>query len=131
MVSPATGEPAAEAVHRIDDLYRGPCRALMPDVVVNWNHRARITTELATPRYGVVRHAQPGHAVAPFYTGNHRPNAFSLAVGPGIAGGASLEGAHILDLAPTLLHHFGLEVPPYMTGRVLRELWRPTVAAAD
>jgi predicted AlkP superfamily phosphohydrolase/phosphomutase len=94
----------------------------MPDVVVNWNDQARITTELATPRSGVVRHPQPGHAVAPFYTGNHRPNAFGLAVGPGIAGGTTLEGAHILDVAPTLLDHFGIEVRPYMTGRALREL---------
>jgi predicted AlkP superfamily phosphohydrolase/phosphomutase len=122
MVNPATGDPATQAVHRIDDLYHGPCRILMPDVVINWNDQARITTELATSRYGVVRHPQPGHAVAPFYSGNHRPNAFSLAVGPGIAGGATLEGAHILDLAPTLLDHLGIEVPPYMTGQVLREL---------
>jgi hypothetical protein len=69
--------------------------------------------------------------VAPFYTGNHRPNAFGLAVGPGIAPGATLEGAHILDLAPTLLAHLGIEVPAYMTGRVLHELWRPASAAAD
>jgi predicted AlkP superfamily phosphohydrolase/phosphomutase len=122
MVNPATGEPAAQAVHRIDDLYQGPCRVLMPDVVINWNERACVTTELATQTYGVVRHPQPGHALAPFYTGNHRPNAFGLAVGPGIAGGATLEGAHILDLAPTLLDHFGIEIPSYMTGRVLREL---------
>jgi predicted AlkP superfamily phosphohydrolase/phosphomutase len=131
MVNPATGEPAAQAVHKIDDLYRGPCRVLMPDVVINWNDRARVTTELATPGYGVARHPQPGHAVAPFYTGNHRPNAFGLAVGPGIAGGTTLEGVHILDLAPTLLDHFGIEVPPYMTGRVLRALWRSDVAADD
>jgi predicted AlkP superfamily phosphohydrolase/phosphomutase len=122
MVNPGTGEPAAQAVHRIDDLYHGPCRILMPDVVINWNDRAGITTELATSKYGVVCHPQPGHAVAPFYSGNHRPNAFGLAVGPGIAGGATLEGAHILDLAPTILTCFGIEVPAYMTGRVLREL---------
>jgi predicted AlkP superfamily phosphohydrolase/phosphomutase len=122
MVNPATGVAAAQAVHKVDDLYQGPCRALMPDVVINWNDEARITTELASTKYGVAHHPQPGYAVAPFYTGNHRPNAFGLAVGPGIAGGASLEGAHILDLAPTLLDHFDIEIPPHMTGRVLREL---------
>ena len=130
MIDPATGALAAQAVRKIDDLYRGPCRVLMPDVVINWNHDARITTELSTPTYGVARHLLPGHAVAPFYTGNHRPNAFALAVGPGIPGGATLEGAHILDLAPTLLDHFGLEIPPHMTGRPLRELWRPRAATA-
>jgi predicted AlkP superfamily phosphohydrolase/phosphomutase len=131
MVNPATGEPAAQAVRRIDDLYRGPCRCLMPDVVINWNDHARITTELSTPSYGIVRHPQPGHAVAPFYSGNHRPNAFTLAIGPGIEGRATVEGAHILDLAPTLLDHFGIEVPPHMTGRVLHEMWRLGADAVD
>lgn len=130
MVNPATGERAAAAVHKVDDLFRGPCRVLMPDVVINWSDRARVTTELSTSSYGVCRHPQPGHAVAPFYTGNHRPNAFALAVGPGIAAGATLEGAHILDLAPTILKHLGIEKPAHMTGRVLRELCPPSAVAA-
>jgi predicted AlkP superfamily phosphohydrolase/phosphomutase len=45
-----------------------------------------------------------------------------LAKGPGIATGQDLHGARLLDVAPTLLHHFGLPVGDDMEGRVLREI---------
>jgi predicted AlkP superfamily phosphohydrolase/phosphomutase len=45
-----------------------------------------------------------------------------LAKGPGIAAGQDLHGARLLDVAPTLLHHFGLPVGDDMEGRVLREI---------
>jgi predicted AlkP superfamily phosphohydrolase/phosphomutase len=73
----------------------------------------------------VARSPAPGYGLAPYYTGNHRPHAFSLAVGPGIASGAVLQGASIMDLAPTLLSHFDIALPTYMHGRVLPELGAP------
>ena len=40
--------------------------------------------------------------------------------GPGIRPGAKLENCTNLDIAPTLLHLAGIEVPTYMTGRFWR-----------
>jgi len=45
-----------------------------------------------------------------------------LALGPGIEAGP-LEGARIIDIAPTALHAMGLPVPDDMDGRVLTELF--------
>lgn len=120
MTNPANGRPAALGVHKTDDLYRGPCRDAMPDVIINWNDEARVTTELLTETYGMARSEVPGCALAPYYTGNHRPDAFMIAVGPGVAPGAAIEAASILDLAPTILASFGIERPAYMDGKVLR-----------
>ncbi|MFN0151868.1 MAG: alkaline phosphatase family protein [bacterium] len=46
--------------------------------------------------------------------------------GPGIAsGGATLPGAHVLDIAPTILYLMGLPASQEMTGRVIVEALAP------
>lgn len=131
MTNPANGQLAAHKVYKTDEIYRGPRRSHMPDLIVTWNEAAQITTELATEAYGVVRHAAPGCEVAPYYSGNHRPNAFTVAVGPGIAPGTILEGASIMDLAPSILSHFHVDPPAYMPGRVLGELGMATSSTSS
>ena len=122
MVNPANGRRAAHAVFKTDELYHGPCRRHMPDVIVTWDPGAHLTTELHTERYGTARSAQPAYAVTPYYTGNHRPNAFAAIVGPGVPAGRVLQDASILDLAPTIFARFGVEPPADMDGEALREL---------
>jgi hypothetical protein len=53
--------------------------------------------------------------------GYHDPVGMVLLRGPGIRQGAELHDCTNLDLAPTILHLLGLEVPGYMRGRVLEE----------
>ena len=122
MTNPATGKPAALAVYKTDDICDGPCRSHMPDVVIVWNIDARVTTRLWMDGYGLVQVKDANCAVAPYYTGNHWPNAFAAAIGPDVPQGVALEGGSILDLAPTILARFGIAPPGYMNGTVLREL---------
>jgi len=122
MINPANGRRAARAVYKTDEIYQGPCRSHMPDIIIIWNDNAKITTELLTAKYGVACSKEPGCWLPPYYTGNHRPNAFMLALGPAISQGAFCEGTSILDLAPTILNQFGIAPPDYMDGRVLSEL---------
>ena len=42
--------------------------------------------------------------------------------GPEMPRGKVCEGTSILDLAPTILDHFGIKPPAHMDGRVLSEL---------
>jgi predicted AlkP superfamily phosphohydrolase/phosphomutase len=53
------------------------------------------------------------------------PPGLLLAYGDGIRPGATLEGASILDVAPTLLYLLGLPVARDMQGRVLTEMLEP------
>ncbi len=122
LVNPRNGRPAARAVWRTDHRYRGPCRDRLPDVVVAWDPDAAVTTELFGRACGLVKVPRPAWEVVPYYTGNHEPGAFLAARGPGIARGAALDGAHVLDLAPTVLARFALDPTPAMAGRVRPEL---------
>jgi hypothetical protein len=46
-----------------------------------------------------------------------------LGRGPELRRGAKVEGARIIDFAPTILQSFGAEIPSDMDGRVLEEIF--------
>ena len=56
------------------------------------------------------------------------PPGLLIVVGEGIRPGATLAGASVTDLAPTLLYLLGLPVPRDMDGRVLTEMLEPGFA---
>jgi predicted AlkP superfamily phosphohydrolase/phosphomutase/tetratricopeptide (TPR) repeat protein len=51
----------------------------------------------------------------------HRSQGIFLAKGPGFQADAQVHGARLLDIAPTVLHYFGLPIGADMEGRVLSE----------
>ncbi|MGJ8657024.1 MAG: alkaline phosphatase family protein [Akkermansiaceae bacterium] len=53
----------------------------------------------------------------------HREQGVLLAKGPGIKPQQEIYGARLLDIAPTILHHFGLPSGDDMEGRILNELF--------
>lgn len=61
------------------------------------------------------------------HTGSHRMNGIFLAYGPDIRNTREeLNGLKIYDIAPTLLHMFGVPIPRDVDGRVLREVFKET-----
>jgi predicted AlkP superfamily phosphohydrolase/phosphomutase len=123
LVNPQTGRPAVREVLCVDDIFPGARRDDLADVIVLWDPETQITTEVYSETCGLLTSEQPGYALAPFYTGNHRPAAFFIARGPGFPPGQTVEGGHILDLAPTFLAHFDIALPEYMDGRLLSTLF--------
>lgn len=53
----------------------------------------------------------------------HRPQGTLAAKGPGFRQDALVHGARLLDIAPTILHWFGLPAGQDMEGRVLEEIF--------
>ena len=125
MTNPDTGKQAAEAVHVARERFAGPCCDALPDVIVNWNPDAKITRALSTEEYGVIESPNAGYQVSPYYTGNHLANAFMAVTGGGVQSGQELSGLSILDIAPTILAHFDLDIPDHMDGRVVSALVEP------
>ncbi|QFU85027.1 alkaline phosphatase family protein [Natronorubrum aibiense] len=53
------------------------------------------------------------------YAASHRKEGIVLCRGPSVEAGATLRGARVVDIAPTLLHGIGEPVPKNADGRVL------------
>jgi predicted AlkP superfamily phosphohydrolase/phosphomutase len=63
--------------------------------------------------------------------GHHDGEGLLMAVGNGIKNGAKLDGARLIDMAPTVLYSLGLPVPADMDGRVVTEMFTEEFLAAN
>ena len=112
---PINGRPILNAVHRGEDLYHGPSIEKRPDLVIEYANHFEFEAEAT----GDNPHTEGGHTL----------QGILLAAGGPVVN-AVPAGASLIDLAPTVLHLFGLPVPPDMDGRVLEEIFSPEYLAA-
>jgi predicted AlkP superfamily phosphohydrolase/phosphomutase len=129
LIVPESGRVAASKVMKMDAVFEGRQRRHLPDLVVTWDAHARVLAEVASEACGRVSKLA-AYQVAPFYTGNHRPNAFVVAAGAGVVPGSTLMDGHILDLAPTIFAILGVEAPQHFEGRAWHELSRRAVGTS-
>lgn len=111
------GKTVEVQIYEPKKLYSGEKVGLLPDIAVvinNW-------------RCAIVENNfyRPLFEEKPFstrLTGSHRLNGIFLAYGPGIKKGQRVD-AKIYDVAPTILHIFGLPIPNDIDGRILMEIF--------
>jgi predicted AlkP superfamily phosphohydrolase/phosphomutase len=113
---PQSGEPIIERALRREDVYDGSELHRIPDILIDFGERPYVASDRLAASSIVERLPASGGG------GRHRRYGILLALGPGVGGG-EIEGANIVDLAPTALHAMGLPVPDDMDGRVLTELF--------
>jgi predicted AlkP superfamily phosphohydrolase/phosphomutase len=118
LMNPQTGRVATRQVVCNDDIFPGPRREYLPDLVVNWDIDAKVLSKLRSDRCGLIGGNAAGYEITPYYTGNHKPTAFALARGPKIAEKARCTGGHIVDIAPTILAMLGVDPPKQMDGHI-------------
>jgi len=123
MRHPATGQRLVEQVYRRSELYQGRHLDRTPDLVLR-------TAEMRTLAFG---HADFGsnRLVEPVQgmTGHHRPDGVFVAHGSGVIPGSKLDGASILDVAPTALWLMGQPVPMAFDGQALLRAFEPAWVA--
>jgi predicted AlkP superfamily phosphohydrolase/phosphomutase len=121
---PRSGESLVERVYRREDIYRGPYIGRTPDLIVQprgWQYMA-----FGHADFGSNKLVEPIIGLS----GHHRLDGLVILAGAGVKPGLELDGATILDLAPTILHALGVPVPEELDGRVLSEAFADTSPAA-
>ena len=116
---PDTGEPLVTAVWTREEAFPGPCAELAPDLTLQLRDHGFVS--VLRGREMRKRRATPA--------GTHHPDGVFLAAGPSIRSHETraLPRISLLDVAPTVLHLLGLEVPCDLEGRVVNELWKDSV----
>jgi predicted AlkP superfamily phosphohydrolase/phosphomutase len=112
---PSTGESLVEQVYRREEVYSGPYIERTPDLILQpsgWKYMA-----FGHADFGSNKLVEPIIGLS----GHHRLDGVVILTGAGAKRGLQLEGASILDLAPTILHALGVAVPEELDGRVLSE----------
>lgn len=117
MTDPDTGERMVDRVYTKEELYRGDHAKDAPDILVEWRDMEYWAFDVLAGGRKIVA---PNLRTR---SGGHRMNGIFLAYGPEIAAGRRLEGAQIVDVAPTALHLMALPVPDHMDGQVLQRIF--------
>lgn len=114
---PASGEPIVKQVLRAEEAFGPDHHPDVPDLLVAFRTDLGPLDECESPRVGHIKIpiTQPWGT----RTGDHSVESRLWAVGPGIAPGSRLEGANVLDLAPTVLSLLGVAPPDDLDGRPL------------
>jgi predicted AlkP superfamily phosphohydrolase/phosphomutase len=114
---PATGESVVETIYRREEIYRGDQLDRAPDILFIPKRLEYFGFgEYEFGSHKVIEAMQRG------ISGTHRLTGVFLAYGAAVKPGVVVEGASLVDLAPTILHVLGEPIPSTMDGRVLQEV---------
>jgi predicted AlkP superfamily phosphohydrolase/phosphomutase len=120
LVDPDSGENVVERVYRREHLYSGKAVSDAPDLVLVCQDEYFGVGDTHRPHDAVFTSRRSIKGSAFPYTARHRLHGILAARGPFIREGATVEGASILDLAPTLLYFLGLPIATDLDGRILK-----------
>ncbi|NLE75931.1 MAG: hypothetical protein GX605_04165, partial [Chloroflexi bacterium] len=119
----ARDEPVVAWAVRREEAYHGPFVERAPDLLIQWRTDF-VLSGLHLPQLGQPKE-KPTVLAPSLNNGGHRPHGIFVLAGEGVCRGVQLPEAQIIDLAPTILHLFGVPIPADTDGRVLREVWAP------
>ncbi|MFC1969671.1 alkaline phosphatase family protein [Chloroflexota bacterium] len=115
LADPSSGKKIIEKVYTKEEIYHGRYLAEAPDLIIDQAKGVHIAGRI-TPR-GIIDSPQR-------WLAENKKTGLFMAYGPNIKRGAGINNVSILDLAPTILHLMGLEIPDDMDGRVLKEIFK-------
>jgi predicted AlkP superfamily phosphohydrolase/phosphomutase len=112
LINLQTGNPIVKEVYHADEVFPGPQRGRLPDLIVAW-HEEPVLNGVFSKEIGRIEGKSPDPR-----SGNHKPQGFAILHGSGINKQRVLE-ARMVDIAPTVLQYFGLNAPAHFDGKAL------------
>jgi predicted AlkP superfamily phosphohydrolase/phosphomutase len=112
--TPDTDEPLVDEIYRREDIFGGKHVDHAPDIVFKLHPLYRVGGQAKGP---IFTHVKAADLSGP-RSGWHDDYGILIAAGPGIPVGAPVTGAHMLNIAPTILRALGLRAPDWMDGAV-------------
>jgi predicted AlkP superfamily phosphohydrolase/phosphomutase len=115
LTNPSTGKRVIENVYSKEEIYNGKYLHEAPDLIVDQAKGVHVPGGVGQRDvFGSPRR----------WEAENKKFGIFMAYGSDIKQAGKIENVSILDLAPTILHLTGLEIPNDMDGRVLKEVFR-------
>ncbi|MBI4335768.1 MAG: alkaline phosphatase family protein [Candidatus Omnitrophica bacterium] len=121
---PDTREGIVEGVYRREEIFSGDYLDEAPDIVLKLKDGYVPHSSIEAP--GIIGRENPFEPIS----SDHTRNAVIIMRGDRIKNGFAIEGAGILDIAPTILALMGVAAPSDFDGRVLKEAFKEWPEAA-
>jgi predicted AlkP superfamily phosphohydrolase/phosphomutase len=117
---PGSDEPIVLEAYRREELYHGERLETAPDIII-------VTKDCYKGGTGIdeLISEVPLDVISKL-SGVHRMDGIILAQGPHIRRNSLIEGAGIIDVAPTVLYALGMSIPSDMDGKTLSGLFEDT-----
>ncbi len=120
---PETGRPVMKAVYPREDIYEGPHVQRAPDILM--------VLEEGYVAYEPDVDIDETFTPTGWRNGDHKLEGILVVAGKHVRQNTIIDGARIVDLAPTILYALGQPVPDDMDGRVLTELFEEAFVHAN
>lgn len=121
---PQTKNKVIKKAVKRGDVYWGQYVNRSADILVQFHDH--LVTGVELPEEYIVKEVKqrfdPHKNHHGFVFGKHADNGIVIASGPDFKAGNLIEGAHIIDLMPTILYLMGLEIPADADGVVLKSI---------
>jgi predicted AlkP superfamily phosphohydrolase/phosphomutase len=124
ITDPDNGNRVVEEVYKGRDLFDGVHMENAPDLVVT--DKPTYFVSASVDRLPMMKDSV-GSGNELFqrhvWSGNHKHDGIFILYGPDIRKGYKVDGARIIDIAPTILYLLGQEIPEDMDGKILLDVF--------
>ena len=118
---PETGEKIVDYVYKKEDLFKKKNIENAPDLIVTFKRGYSVVGE----EIRLHDLTDTGQIISDSrnWSGIHEPEGVFVSYGKSFKNGYRVDGANIIDIAPTLLYLLGVPVPESMDGKILKDIF--------